>query len=90
MVIEVRVEYHDGLDNSLFEVLEIPVSESDNIEVLISDEVNHWFFVVAEELFNEFWDSETDEAKRGLCYEYAFETYLNNVDFSCDMEADYD
>jgi hypothetical protein len=86
MIIEVRVEYHDGLDNSLFEVLEIPVSENDNIEVLIADEVNHWFFTVAEELFNDFWDSETDEAKKGLCYEYAFETYLNNVE----MEEDYD
>lgn len=86
MIVEVRVEYKDQLNNHLFEVLEISVDKEENLEQVLEDEVNSWFFITAEELFNEFWNSETNSAEEGTCYDFAFETYLNSIEFLTDID----
>lgn len=86
MIIEVRVEYHDPLDNYCFEVLEIPIDREKNIEATLRDKVNDWFFRTAETLFQESWGSKINCDEEEFCYESAFETYLNNTEFKSDLD----
>ena len=78
MVIELRLEFQDPYDNYIYEVLDVPVKDNEeNLEALLTDEANNWFFTTAEELFREHW------LGRELSdYETAYEEYLSQIKFT--------
>lgn len=79
MIVELRLEFHDCYNNYIYEVIEIPVKDNErNLEVLLEDEANEWFFSTAEELFQNQWRGRT----LPIDYETAYNEYLNQVKFT--------
>ena len=79
MTVELRLEFHDCYNNHIYEVVEIPVKDDEkNLEVLLEDEANEWFFSTAEELFHQQWLNRI----LPIDYETAYNNYLNQIKFT--------
>lgn len=87
MIVETEVEFFDSLGNSIVETLQIPINEDENennVEAIVEDYVNEWFFKTARETFEmefpELKDADEDD------YIHTFIKYFNDVKLYSDLD----